>query len=285
MNQKKHLIQRSLRMRRMALASIFEAKSGHPGGVLSAIDIINYILCENKKSNKEKKFILSKGHAGPALYAAAAENGWIQTKELSKLRKLGSPLQGHPSVTQTSWSETSTGSLGQGFSVAVGMSMGYVHQKKNTNVIVMLGDGELQEGEIWEGAMCAAHYKLSNLCAIVDYNKLQSDDFNKNIIELEPLSEKWRSFNWNVLEIDGHDFNQIQNAFEEVKNVENKPSVIIAHTIKGKGISFMENIPSWHGSVKLLPEELEKSLVELETPPDQIPLFLNGKIWSKFNER
>tara|TARA_B100001778_G_C18504829_1_gene591370 strand:- start:134 stop:982 length:849 start_codon:yes stop_codon:yes gene_type:complete len=281
MIKNKELIDRSLRMKRAALASIFEAGSGHPGGVLSCIDLINYILCEKLDKNINTKFILSKGHAAPAIYSAAAENGWIKYSELEKLRKLGSPLQGHPSVLETPWVESSTGSLGQGFSFAIGMSMGFRHQNIPSNVYVMLGDGELQEGEIWEGAMCASHYKLGNLCAVVDYNKLQSDDLNENIMGLEPLNKKWQSFNWNVIEIDGHDFNQIESAFNNIKNIFDKPSVIIAHTIKGKGVSFMENIAAWHGSVKLNPDELEKALRDLETPEEDISRYIEGSIWSK----
>lgn len=281
MKKNNELVDRSLRMKRAALVSIFKAGSGHPGGVLSCIDLINYILCENLDKNIDKRFILSKGHAAPALYAAAAENGWIKYSKLLTLRKLGSPLQGHPSVLQTPWAESSTGSLGQGFSFAIGMAMGFRHQDNSTNVCVMLGDGELQEGEIWEGAMCASHYKLGNLCAVIDYNKLQSDDLNENIMGLEPLDKKWQSFNWNVIEIDGHDFNQIEFAFNSIKSISDKPSVIIAHTIKGKGVSFMEDIPAWHGSVKLSSDELEKALRDLETPKEDISKYVEGSIWSK----
>lgn len=281
MKKNNELVDRSLRMKRAALVSIFKAGSGHPGGVLSCIDLINYILCENLDKNIDKRFILSKGHAAPALYVAAAENGWIKYSELLTLRKLGSPLQGHPSVLQTPWAESSTGSLGQGFSFAIGMAMGFRHQDNSTNVCVMLGDGELQEGEIWEGAMCASHYKLGNLCAVIDYNKLQSDDLNENIMGLEPLDKKWQSFNWNVIEIDGHDFNQIEFAFNSIKSTSDKPSVIIAHTIKGKGVSFMEDIPAWHGSVKLSSDELEKALRDLETPKEDISKYVEGSIWSK----
>ncbi len=281
MNIRDVLLERSVRMRRMALASIFEAGSGHPGGVLSSIDLINYILYENLNKKINTKFVLSKGHAAPAIYAAAAENGWINHNILPSLRKLGSPLQGHPSVLETPWAESSTGSLGQGFSFGVGMSMGFRHQKISTKVCVMLGDGELQEGEIWEGAMCASHFKLDNLCAVVDYNKLQSDDLNENIMGLEPLNKKWEAFNWNVIEIDGHDFNQIETAFNDIKDISDKPSVIIAHTIKGKGVSFMEGVPAWHGSVKLSSEELNKSLRDLNTPEKDILSYIDGSIWDR----
>ena len=272
----KGLIERSTRMRRMSLASIYHAESGHPGGVLSAIDLVNYLLCEKSILKEDFKFILSKGHAAPAIYSAAIENNWVDKSELKKLRKLGSIFQGHPSVIETPWAETSTGSLGQGFSVSIGMAMGFKHQQKSTRVYVMIGDGELQEGEIWEGAMCAAHYKLNNLCAVVDYNKMQSDDLNENIINLEPLSDKWNSFNWNVIEIDGHDFDSIISAFNTVDKTLDKPTVIIAHTIKGKGVSFMENVPTWHGSVKISKDELARSLADLFTPDNEIQNFLKG---------
>jgi transketolase len=145
----------------------------------------------------------------------------------------------------------------------------------------MLGDGELQEGEVWEGAMCAAHYKLDNLCVIIDYNKLQSDDSNENVLGLEPLRAKWEAFNWRVFEIDGHNFNQIEQAFVTAQDAKGSPSVIIAHTIKGKGVSFMEGVPAWHGSVKLRPEELEQALHDLDTPEADIPAYLDGSIWSR----
>jgi len=161
------------------------------------------------------------------------------------------------------------------------MAMGFRHQDDYSRVYVMVGDGELQEGEVWEGAMCAAHYKLDNLCAIVDYNKLQSDDYNENIMGLEPLRAKWEAFNWNVLEIDGHNFEQIEQAFVTAKESKDRPTVIIAHTIKGKGVSFMEGVPAWHGSVKLRPEELEQALRDLGTPEEDIPAYLDGSIWSR----
>ncbi len=278
------LKERSLRMRRNVLASIYEAGSGHPGGALSCVDLINFICCENYSKLSNSRFVLSKGHAAPALYAAAVENKWIEFKSLSKLRKINSPLQGHPSVIQTPWVEASTGSLGQGFSVSIGMSMGFKHQKIDTLVYTLLGDGELQEGEIWEGAMCAAHHQLDNLCAIIDYNKLQSDDKNENIMKIEPLKNKLESFNWKVIEIDGHDFDQIKKALDESFNNKEKPLAIIANTIKGKGVSYMENIPSWHGSVKIRPDEFKIALRELQTSEEKIESFLNSKIWSEINE-
>ncbi len=161
------------------------------------------------------------------------------------------------------------------------MALGLRHQEESSRVYVMIGDGELQEGEIWEGAMCSAHYKLDNLCVIIDYNKLQSDDYNENIMGLEPLRAKWEAFNWNVIEIDGHDFVRIKQAFEIAKESKGCPSIIIANTIKGKGVSFMEGEPAWHGSVKLRPEELEQALRDLGTPEEDIPAYLDGSIWSQ----
>ena len=268
-----------------SITSIYHAGSGHPGGALSCIDLLVTLFGATSNGelfqSNQDRFVLSKGHATPALYALGAELGWISKSEIPRLRKLGSPLQGHPHVGTTPWVETSTGSLGQGFSVAIGMAMGLRHQDEPLRVYVMLGDGELQEGEVWEGAMCAAHYKLDNLCAIVDYNKLQSDDYNENIMGLEPLRAKWEAFNWNVLEIDGHNFEQIEQAFVTAKASKDRPTVIIAHTIKGKGVSFMEGVPAWHGSVKLRPEEFEQALRDLGTPEEDIPAYLDGSIWSR----
>ena len=267
-------------VRRGVVTSIYHARSGHPGGSLSCVDILVYLLKLGLGGkNLGVKFILSKGHAAPALYATASCCEYLEDIDLTGLRKLGAPLQGHPHIGQTEWVETSTGSLGQGFSVAVGMAMGCKYKNESSEKIyVMLGDGELQEGEVWEGIMCAAHYQLDNLCAIVDYNKLQSDDTNKNVMGLEPILDKWAAFNWNVIEIDGHDFDQIEDAFDLANQTTDRPSVIIAHTVKGKGVSFMENDPSWHGSVAIRPEELEFALRDLETEESQIPHYVAGTI-------
>ena len=276
------LVNRARQVRKRALASIYKARSGHPGGVLSCADLVVYIF-ENIASGPDDatrdRFILSKGHAAPASYAAAAEHGWVEPKELAGLRKIGSPMQGHPHVGTTPWVETSTGSLGQGFSVSIGMAMGFRHQGIDSRVSVMLGDGEMQEGEVWEAAMCAAHYKLDNLCAVVDYNKMQSDDLNENIMGLESLRDKWAAFNWNVIEIDGHDFEQIDSAFKQAEDIKGKPTVIIAHTIKGKGVSFMEGVPAWHGSVALKTEELDQSLRDLGAGDSEVAAYLDGTIW------
>ena len=270
------------KIRIWALKSIFSAESGHPGGVLSSIDIIAYLFKKemnydpkNFKTQSRDRFILSKGHCAPALYAVAAEVGIINKSRLDGLRKLNHELQGHTHRGSTPWVEASTGSLAQGFSFAIGEAKGLKMQNIDNRVYVMLGDGELQEGEVWEGAMFAGHHKLENLCAIVDYNKMQSDDLNKNIMGLEPLTDKWESFNWHVLEIDGHNFDEIENAFKKAKSEKSNPTVIIANTIKGKGISYMEESPAWHGSLKLSKEDLNQALLELGATEKEIKAYIN----------
>jgi len=265
-----------------SLLSIYYAESGHPGGVLSSIDVIAYLFMKEMKYNpkdysmhKRDRFILSKGHCAPALYAVAAEVGIIDKSRLKGLRKLNHELQGHTHRGSTPWVEASTGSLGQGFSFAIGEAKGLKMQNIDNRVYVMLGDGELQEGEVWEGVMFAGHHQLDNLCAIIDYNKMQSDDLNENIIGLEPLADKWQSFNWNVIEIDGHNFDEMETAFNEVRNTKNKPTVIIAHTIKGKGVSYMEGSPAWHGSLKLSNEDLSQALLELGATKEEIEEYIN----------
>ncbi len=264
-------------IRALSLMSIYHAKSGHPGGVLSAIDILSVLYSKVMNFNPEDaawegrdRFILSKGHAVPALYAIGAVHGMLPVEEMNSLRKLGSPLQGHPSVVDLPWMETSSGSLGQGASVAMGMALGLKRQGGEQHVYAMLGDGELQEGEIWECFMAAAHHKLDNLCMVLDYNKLQSDALNSEIMALEPVAEKWRAFGWHVIEIDGHDLQQIEDAFLEAKRTGGKPTGIIAHTVKGKGVSFMEGSPNWHGSVELKEQELQLALEELNITLDKM---------------
>ena len=265
-----------------SLLSIFYAESGHPGGVLSCIDIISILFKEvlrfnskNFESIKRDRFILSKGHCAPALYAVGANLGIIDRKKLRTLRKLNSELQGHTDRISLPWVEASTGSLGQGFSFSIGEALGLKLKNIDRDVYVMCGDGELQEGEIWEGAMFAGHHKIDNLCAIIDYNKMQSDDLNDNIITLEPLKDKWSSFGWNVIEIDGHDFKSISDSFKEFKNTNSIPTVIIANTIKGKGVSFMESNPSWHGSLKLSYEDISNSLIDLGVPKEKVVETIN----------
>ena len=256
-------------LRRKALESIYHAKSGHPGGVLSAIDIIDFLFnsemdysIDDFESLTRDRFILSKGHSAPALYAVGAKVGIISKDRLNGLRKINHELQAHTHRLSTPWVEASTGSLGQGFSFAIGEAKAMKMQSIDNRVYVMLGDGELQEGEVWEGAMFAAHHELDNMCAIVDYNKMQSDNLNENIIRLEPLVNKWMSFGWNVIEIDGHKLSEIKLAFDGARNVKIKPTIIIANTIKGKGVSYMENSPTWHGSVKMTKADLKQALLE-----------------------
>ncbi len=271
------------RIRQLSLIQIYSAGSGHPGGCLSSADLLAYLCSETlgwgaktMDDGNRDRFVMSKGHACPALYAAAAEHGLIEKSDLTSLRKLGSPLQGHPHVLTTPFAETSTGSLGQGFSAAIGMALALRYQQRSSRVYVMLGDGELQEGQVWEGAMFAGHQGLSNLCGIVDYNKMQSDDLNENIVGLEPLKEKWEAFNFRVLEVDGHNFEQIAKGLLAASESETKPTMMIAHTLKGKGVSFMEAKPNWHGSVALRDEELITALLDLGMSEEQAAGYLNG---------
>lgn len=271
-------------VRKHSIASIYHAGSGHPGGALSCADVLaclfgaelNLWATDPEDPNRDR-FVLSKGHAAPALYAVGAHYGFCGKKDSLRLRKLGSPFQGHPHVLDLPWVETSTGSLGQGFSVAIGMAMGLKLQNKSARVYAMLGDGELQEGEVWEAAMCGAHHKLDNLCAIVDYNKLQSDDRNDNIMRLEPLAAKFRAFDWAVAEIDGHNIAEILKTFRRASSTHGRPSMIIAHTIKGKGVPTMENVPQWHGSVKLTREQAQEALTALGADRSEITELLDDQ--------
>ena len=270
--------------RKHAIAAIYHAGSGHPGGAMSSADILATLFGaelnlwpDNLKDVHRDRFVLSKGHGAPALYAVAAHYGFCSPRAALSLRKLGSPFQGHPHVLDLPWVETSTGSLGQGFSVALGMAMGLKLQKSQARVYTLLGDGELQEGEVWEAAMCAAHHNLDNLCAIIDYNKLQSDDRNDNIMRLEPLAAKWRAFDWAVAEVDGHNIPELLRTFRRAAATAGRPSVIIAHTVKGKGVPTMENIPAWHGSVKLTREQAEEALIALGAGRDEIKEFLDDR--------
>jgi len=263
------LEQKALLYRRDILETVHAAGSGHPGGSLSAVEIL-ISLYEYKMNHKpddpawedRDRLIISKGHITPAVYVTLANQGYFPKDDLKGFRKYQSRLQGHvhrkvPGV------EFSTGSLGHGLSVANGMAMGAKLLKKNFNVYCLLGDGENQEGSIWEAAMSAAHYRLGNVCAIVDYNKVQENGLVSEIKNLEPLSEKWRSFGWEVLEIDGHNFKSVLGALDKFSGTKDKPFVIIANTIKGKGVSFMEGDKNWHGKAPN-DEQLAKALAELE---------------------
>jgi transketolase len=257
-------------VRKHTIAAIYHAGSGHPGGALSCADLLAAVFGAELNfwptaidDPMRDRFVLSKGHAAPALYAVGAYYGFCNAKDALKLRKLGSPFQGHPHVVDLPWVETSTGSLGQGFSVALGMAMGLKLQRSSARVYALLGDGELQEGEVWEAAMCAAHHNLDNLCVLIDYNKLQSDARNDAIMRLEPLTTKWRAFDWAIAEIDGHDMHEILTTFRRAGATVGRPSVIIAHTVKGKGVNYMENMPAWHGSVRLTRSQAEEALLSL----------------------
>jgi transketolase len=230
------------------------AGSGHPGGSLSAADIVTALYFKIMRHDPKRpgwterdRFVLSKGHAAPILYAALAECGYFPSEWLSTLRKSGTCLQGHTDSTLTPGVDVSAGSLGQGLSVGIGMALAAKLDNKDYQTYVLLGDGECQEGQIWEAAMFAPNYRLDNITAIVDYNGLQLDGFTKDIMNLEPFIEKWHAFKWNLLEIDGHDMQQVITALETAKNTKGKPTVVIAHTIKGKGVSFMENNVDFHG--------------------------------------
>lgn len=230
--------------RKNILLQVYEGKSGHPGGSFSCIDILVTIYFKFKM--EDDKVILSKGHASPALYAVLAEKGIIEKEELNTFRKLGSNLQGHPSSLKTPGVDVSSGSLGQGLSIANGIALSYKMDKKDNYIYVILGDGEIQEGQIWEAAMTSSHYNLNNVIAILDYNKLQIDGSNDEVMKITPVKEKFESFGFYVQEISGHNFDEIIDAINNSKN-QDKPSMIIANTIKGKGISFMENNYMWHG--------------------------------------
>ncbi len=259
------------RLRIDVLKMLNKAGSGHSGGSLSAIDIITALYfhkLRHKPADPEwadrDKFVLSKGHGAPALYATLARAGYFDPQHLMTLRQYGSMLQGHPFSPTTPGVEVSTGSLGQGLSMANGIALAARLDHKDIKIYVLLGDGELQEGQVWEAAMSAAHYKLENVCAIVDNNGLQIDGWVKDIMSIEPLADKWRAFGWEVQEIDGHDFEQIITALDKADKVKAKPSLIIARTVKGKGVSFMENQAKYHG-IAPTDKELAQALVELGT--------------------
>jgi transketolase len=260
------------RVRRHIVEMTGAAKSGHPGGSLSAADIVVTLYFDvlrhdpaNPKLADRDRFLLSKGHAAPVLYAALAEAGYAcaPVDQLTTLRKLGSIYQGHPDVRFIEALEASTGSLGNGLSLALGMGCAARLDGAAWRTYVMLGDGEIQEGQIWEAAMFGAFHKLDNVCAIVDFNRIQLDGFVKDIMEVEPLADKWRAFGWHVVEIDGHDIAQIRSAFAEAAATKGKPTVLVAHTVKGKGVSFMENNPKYHG-VAPSAAEVQLAIQELQ---------------------
>lgn len=248
---------------------VANAQSGHPGGSLSAADILTVlyfnvmdITKENVETINRDRFVLSKGHASPLLYAILAEKGLMPKEELMTYRIIDSKLQGHPNMNYVAGVDMSTGSLGQGFATAHGMALANKLAKNSHRVYTLLGDGECQEGEIWETAMAAAHYKSDNLCAIVDLNHLQIDGRTDDVMNPNPIGDKFAAFGWHVLEVDGHNLEEIQTALETAKTITGKPTVIIAHTIKGKGVSFMEDKAGWHGKAPNA-DELAQALKEL----------------------
>jgi len=264
-----HLFSIARRIRRKIIEIIFRAGSGHPGGSLSGVEIgtalFFHILNHNPeypKDPKRDRFILSKGHAAPLLYALLQESGYFPEEWLTRFRKLDSPLQGHPHSLKCPGVEVSTGSLGQGFSIACGLAWSMKYDRQKNRVFVLMGDDELDEGQVWEAAMFAPHYKLGNLTVFIDRNRLQIDGNTEKVMALEPLADKWKAFGWDVLQIDGHSFSEIINAAVRVER-SNRPLVIIADTIKGKGVSSMENDPGWHGKSPSQ-EEYEQAMMELE---------------------
>ncbi len=261
---------RANKIRKSIINMLTEAKSGHPGCSLSAVEILSYLYFkemnidpDNPNLQDRDRFVLSKGHGAPVLYGTLAEKGYFPREELLKLRKTGAMLQGHPDMKGTPGVDMSTGSLGQGLSAANGMALAGKLDNKDYRVFVLIGDGELQEGQVWDAAMTGAHYRLDNVTAFIDNNGLQIDGANREVMNVEPIEENWKAFGWHTIKIDGHDFEQIEKAVLEAKNTKGKPTVIIAKTVKGKGISFMENEVGWHG-VAPNHEQSQQALKELE---------------------
>lgn len=258
------------------VTGVFHAKSGHPGGSLSAADIFTYLYFnelnidpKNPKAPDRDRFVLSKGHCAPGLYATLAQRGFFSPDELKKLRHIGAMLQGHPDMKGTPGVDMSTGSLGQGISAAAGMALAAKMDGASYRIYALLGDGEIQEGQVWEAAMFAAHHGLDNLCLIVDCNGLQIDGDVEKVAGVAPLDEKFQSFGFQVLTADGHDFNSLEAAFAAAKSCVNKPSVILAKTVKGKGVSFMENQAGWHGKAPNQ-EQYEQAMAELNAALEKI---------------
>lgn len=265
----KQLAEKARDIRADIVTSIHAAGSGHPGGSLSAVEMVTVLYFDemnvdpaNPQDPQRDRFVLSKGHGAPVLYSALAEKGFFPKEDLLTLRKLGSALQGHPDMKKVPGVEMSTGSLGQGFSTAVGMALAGRLDGRAGRVYTLLGDGELQEGIVWEAAMAAAHYKLDNLTALIDWNGIQIDGRNEEVMTVAPIDAKFQSFGWETAVIDGHDLGAVKGAIEKAKAVKGKPFAIIARTVKGKGVSFMEDTNAWHGKAPS-DEQLEESLAEI----------------------
>ncbi|MBD3264011.1 MAG: transketolase [Candidatus Omnitrophica bacterium] len=263
----KELQTKANQIRKNVIEMLSEAKSGHPGGSLSSAEIISCLFFKVMRFKSKDilwpyrdRFHLSKGHCCPALYSALCLSGYFAPEALKTLRKTGSILQGHPD-RRTPGVEMASGSLGQGLSIALGMALSARLDKRDYRVYCLMGDGEIQEGNIWEAAMAAAHFRVDNLCAVVDYNRFQIDGRTEEIMNLEPLMNKWESFGWHVIQCDGHNIEELLESFDEAKTVKMKPTVIIAHTVKGKGVSFMEHVVDFHGRA---PTEEEKDIALAE---------------------
>ena len=276
-SEKKQLMAAACKVRMGAIKGVHAAKAGHPGGSLSAADLFTYLYFKelridpkNPKWEDRDRFVLSKGHTAPGLYAALALRGYFPEEDLLTLRQIGSHLQGHPNMNLTPGVDMSTGSLGQGVSTAAGMALAAKYQGKDCRVYTLLGDGEIQEGEVWEAFMFAHHYKLDNLCVIIDNNGLQIDGRVEDVMSPYPIPEKLRAFGFQVYEIDGHDFEQMETAFNQARETKGVPSAIVMKTVKGKGVSFMENQAGWHGKApsdeefEIAMNELSAQLAEVE---------------------
>lgn len=269
------LKEKALHIRRDIITMLIESQSGHSGGPLSCADFCAALAFyeanydpRNPSWPERDMWFFSIGHVTPVHYSMLAEAGFFPLADLMKFRRFGGHCQGHPSRLDTPGVEVSSGSLGQGLSVAAGAALGSKMDRHQRRVYCIMGDGEQQEGSIWEAAMAAAHYRLDNLCAIIDFNRAQIDGFVENVMAIEPLADKYRAFNWYVIEIDGHDMDSIVEAFERARTLKGRPSVILAHTIMGKGVSFMENKPEWHGKPPS-PEQGCQALIELGTDWDE----------------
>ena len=267
--EKKQLMATACKVRMNAIRGVHAAKAGHPGGSLSAADMFTYLYFKemkidpaNPKWEDRDRFVLSKGHTAPGLYAALALRGFFPVEDMDQLRQIGSHLQGHPNMNMTPGVDMSTGSLGQGISAAAGMALGAKYLKKDCRVYTLLGDGEIQEGQVWEACMFAAHYKLDNLCVIIDNNGLQIDGKVADVMSPYPIAEKLVAFGFEVAEIDGHDFDQMEAAFAKARATTGKPFAIVMKTTKGKGVSYMENQAGWHGKAPNA-EEYETAMKEL----------------------
>ena len=268
-SEKKQLMAAACRVRMGVIEGTHGAKAGHPGGSLSAADLFTYLYFkelnidpQNPKWEERDRFVLSKGHTAPGLYAALANRGFFPVEDLPTLRHIDSYLQGHPNMNTVPGVDMSTGSLGQGISAAAGMALAARHMGKACRVYTLLGDGEIQEGQVWEAMMFAHHYKLDNFCAIIDNNGLQIDGKVDEVMSPYPIPEKLRAFGWNVVEIDGHDFDQIEGAFARAKETKGAPTAIVMKTLKGKGVSYMEGQAGWHGKAPN-DEEYEIAMAEL----------------------